>query len=410
MPTSNSRISLQLAHIKLKGFKSIEDLETTLQPGLNILIGKNGAGKSNFFQCVNMVSASIFSLTGVSLKSAEFLFSAEDGVAYRYEITKINQRNFEDETLMPGYRQLVENNVKVVFDSSVDEVTFFTLNGKKYLPPQNIGILFQRLKLVYRRTNYIGFGYPEKLLGLTEPISMQIPFDFEEFWNTSIGIPLLNDAVMELESGLHVEHDLLTPDSENDFEEDWADLLEGMTAEKFMKLSTLDAQTIENLRKFSPIQDVKFNKNITFYRLDRELVIDNIRLDFFVNDNWLPWSQLSDGTKRLFIIITEISLSYKRLILLEEPELGIHPHQFNLLMQFLKEQSYDHQIIISTHSPKALDILDEDELDRILIATYEKGSGTKIKHLNDNQKKKAIRYVNEVGYLSDYWLMSDLDS
>ena len=37
----------RLQHIKLKGFRSIRELDLELSP-LNILIGANGAGKSNF--------------------------------------------------------------------------------------------------------------------------------------------------------------------------------------------------------------------------------------------------------------------------------------------------------------------------------------------------------------------------
>ena len=37
----------RLQHIKLKGFRSIRELDLPLSP-LNILIGPNGAGKSNF--------------------------------------------------------------------------------------------------------------------------------------------------------------------------------------------------------------------------------------------------------------------------------------------------------------------------------------------------------------------------
>ena len=68
------------------------------------------------------------------------------------------------------------------------------------------------------------------------------------------------------------------------------------------------------------------------------MLIENIQLDFKIDGRWLPWSQLSDGTKRLFYIIAEVS-NNEALILIEEPELGIHPHQFNLLMDFLKEQA-----------------------------------------------------------------------
>jgi predicted ATP-dependent endonuclease of OLD family len=49
MPTLNQEEPrLFLSNVHLKGFKSIEDTSIDFKKGLNILIGKNGSGKSNF--------------------------------------------------------------------------------------------------------------------------------------------------------------------------------------------------------------------------------------------------------------------------------------------------------------------------------------------------------------------------
>ena len=108
-------------------------------------------------------------------------------------------------------------------------------------------------------------------------------------------------------------------------------------------------------------------------------------------------------------MITEITNQESGFVLLEEPELGIHPHQFNLIMEFLKEESENKQILISTHSPQALNHLKEDELSHILISSYQSAKGTQIKHLSSAKIKKAKKYMNEVGFFSDYWMLSDLE-
>jgi predicted ATPase len=109
-------------------------------------------------------------------------------------------------------------------------------------------------------------------------------------------------------------------------------------------------------------------------------------------------------------MISEITDQDDGFVLLEEPELGIHPHQFHLIMNFLKEQSETKQIIISTHSPQSLDTLSKEELDNISIAYFDSKKGSKVKKLNTRQKNKAIKYMDEVGFLSDYWMLSDLES
>ena len=133
--------------------------------------------------------------------------------------------------------------------------------------------------------------------------------------------------------------------------------------------------------------------------------------EFFVNNQWLLWSQLSDGTKRIFYLISEITSINKGTILIEEPELGTHPDQLHQLMTFLKEQSKTKQILVTTHSPQVLNILNDDELDRIIITKYDTEQGTKMFHLSEEKIKKAQSYMEEEGlWLSDYWVHSDLET
>lgn len=131
-------------------------------------------------------------------------------------------------------------------------------------------------------------------------------------------------------------------------------------------------------------------------------------MEFLIDGSWMQWSYLSDGTKRSFYLITKVAFAKNELVLIKEPELGLHPFQLQKIMTFLKEQSATKQIILSTHSPQVLNILEPDELDQILIASISKGR-TSFHRLDDAQKEKAKLYMTEVGELSDYWLHSDLE-
>ena len=141
--------------------------------------------------------------------------------------------------------------------------------------------------------------------------------------------------------------------------------------------------------------------------IKNKILVDNLLIDFKVNDAWIPWSYLSDGTKRLFYLITQCLSLKEGLLLIEEPELGIHPHQLYSLMDFIKEQSRDKQIIISTHAPIVLEVLPPDELNRITVAKLSK-EGTQFYKLDDEQIETAQKYMKEVGHLSYYWSHSDL--
>ncbi|MDB5133720.1 MAG: family ATPase, partial [Mucilaginibacter sp.] len=172
---------------------------------------------------------------------------------------------------------------------------------------------------------------------------------------------------------------------------------------------------------YSPIKEIRLNPdfNLLTDELNQKQTISNFYLEFLIDNNWLTFNLLSDGTKRLFYIISEIS-NYElstvsvesrnlEVVLLEEPELGIHPHQLHQLMQFIKEQSREKQIIITTHSPQVLDILEADELDRVIICHYDSQKGTQLSHLSDKEIKKAKLYMQKEAFLSDYWRFSDLE-
>ena len=132
-------------------------------------------------------------------------------------------------------------------------------------------------------------------------------------------------------------------------------------------------------------------------------MVENIIIEFKINNSWVPWSYLSDGTKRLFYIITECISVEEDIVLIEEPELGIHPHQLFSLMNFIKEQARTKQIIITTHSPMVLDILPPDELNKIAIVSLA-GNKSVFNKLSSEQMETAKQYMAEVGDLSYYWL------
>lgn len=410
MSENKSRPSLYVDHLHLKGFKSIEDLEVKINPGLNILIGKNGAGKSNFLEFLETVLASLRIMKDhLPFKSAVLKLNDGNDNNFEIDIAKPSKRPIHDDNELWDYyesyhQRLIINN-QLVFDNSNEETINhpFVFNKKTIKIGRSLHNAFPKMGYYFRISpSYIRFDLPKKLSGIETPTVIQIPLaDDDSFWNFE---PLLPNFLWEV--FLDTEDSILTHfDEVNVTLSAWDNIDAPLLLDKLI----LPEYIIDNLIRFTPIKGLKFNENITLFKDDKFINIENIKLEFLINERWTPWSQLSDGTKRLFFIITEITSYEKGLVLIEEPELGIHPHQFDLLMQFIKEQSLQKQIILSTHSPKALDHLEEDELDKILIAVYDREKGTQLHHLNPEQIHKAKTYMNEVGYLSDYWLLSDLE-
>ena len=73
----------------------------------------------------------------------------------------------------------------------------------------------------------------------------------------------------------------------------------------------------------------------------------------------------SDGSLRFFALVTLLNLPDEMLpdvILLDEPELGLHPAAFTLVADMIKSLATDRQVIVATQSPLLVDAFGLDEI------------------------------------------------
>jgi len=406
--TEEKRLLLKSAH--LKGFKSIEDLTVEFRPGLNILIGKNGSGKSNLLEFLNISIDTIYSKVAPNFKFAELVISSTDNVNFSYRVEKKvakmqPENDFFGDHLYSQRLKLDNNIVYDDLDENINNGTF-DFRGRTFRTGRNLYSVFTKLGYGFFIPLHIQYSLPSKLSGVTDPGSIVMPIDTLMEWDINLANGFLYHSALIFNEALSERFFEMTDDDEDDIA--LKKVIDSLTVKSILDGIVLNQDIIDNLTLFSPIKDLRVSDNINLLKDEKNVSVNNLFLEFLVNEQWLPWSHLSDGTKRIFYIISEITNKRNGVILIEEPELGIHPSQFHLLMQFLKQESEYKQIIISTHSPKALDILQPDELDRIMIASYDKERGTQISRMDDQKIDKAQNYMKEL-FLSDFWLMSDLE-
>lgn len=94
---------------------------------------------------------------------------------------------------------------------------------------------------------------------------------------------------------------------------------------------------------------------------------DRIQLEWMERGQDEPFtaSALSDGTLR-FICLATVLLQPEEFIpaaiLIDEPELGLHPFAINVLAGLMKSASQQHQLIVSTQSVELVNEFDADDL------------------------------------------------
>ena len=182
------------------------------------------------------------------------------------------------------------------------------------------------------------------------------------------------------------------------------------------------------LAAHSAIENIRLESYFQVYEntATQETIVKGLVLSYCIDGNWLPLSALSDGTKRLLYLITQLTAAAakpgqtplapftlfepSKIIFLEEPELGIHPSQLHKLLSLIREVSREHLVIMTTHSPQVLDMLSEKELDRITICALDPKKGTQFHKLSAAKKRQARAYMREELHLSNFWRYSYLEN
>ncbi len=386
----NENKQAYISHVHLKGYKSIRDMEVDLLPGLNIIIGPNGSGKTNFLEFLDWILNRNHSAMEADMVEALIEYRHKKdlnkylikGYFGYYEGSDNSEQIFiVDEQIFLNQKEIFSTkNAKI---SNLDYIRFqrqtsntFGMNRLTFANPIDL-FMQQPLKLSLRKYKELQRYMPLRV--------GSIPNYFNKFLYSLIDINVLNKPF----SIDFIQNSIFLREKASEF--------------------------ITCLSEYTPVKDVQILQKsaVLSQNANESISIENVFIQFKVNEQFLFWNQLSDGTKRLFYIICTVFFSTHSsnnyAIGVEEPELGIHPDQLYLLMDFLKEQSKEKQIIITTHSPEVMNILGKDELDRIIVTRYDAEKGTQMHKLSPHHIRKGQIYMKEVGHLSDFWVHSNLE-
>ena len=296
-----------LDNITIKGFKSIRAVERLKLNPINVLIGANGSGKSNFLEVFELIRDVVHG------RLRQFVVRA--GGAER--------------VLHFGSRTTEEMGVAVVFD-----------NGDSYGLTMEPTFSGDRLALVHQSCS----KWPSSLPGLD---SDDIPALIRDFMDVDPWVCYhFHDAgpasPMKKTADLH-DNRFLRPDGSN---------LAAFLYLLEQKYPASYRQIKRTVQMVAPFFD-------EFALSPQALNEDKILLEWRHkgSDAYFSAMSLSDGTLR-FIALTTLLLQPESLrpsvILLDEPELGLHPYAITLLAAMVKSASVACQVIMATQSPTLL--------------------------------------------------------
>ncbi len=361
--------SAELDYITIKGFKSIASIEKLRLRPINVLIGPNGSGKSNFIGVFSFLRAI---REGKLQDSVATMGGADDILHFGSKVTKKIEFHISFEGEVNQYSiSLLPTEADTLFPS--DELVHFW-DKDHYPKPYDT-----RLS---RQGDEAGISAPASR-GICAWVRRHLAsWRLYHFHDTSPGSPMKKTADVE-------DNHFLRPDGSN-----LAAFLYYLRAKHEASYSLIR----RTVQRVTPFFD-------DFLLEPSKLNPTKIRLGWrhTSSDRYFDASSLSDGTLRLIALAT-LFLQPRHycpsVILVDEPELGLHPYAITMLASLVKTISAKTQVILSTQSPL---LLDQFEPEDVLVADRVEGS-TQLKRL---ESQSLASWLEEYS-LGQLWEKNEL--
>ena len=341
-----------LDQISIKGFRSIASLERLDLRPINILIGANGSGKSNFIEAFSFLRAI---LDGRLQDYVTAAGGAERLLHFGSKTTSAISFHLSFSAGVNGYKLSLSPTGDDGLFPSEEIVSFW--NKSKYATP-----LEKPLPPRQRRLE-AGVSDPE-LTRVAERVRDRLgSWRLYHLHDTSSSSSMRKTAKVD-------DNKFLRPDGSN-----LAAFL------YFLRERHQDSYGIiqRTIQLVAPFFD-DFNLN------PLRLKPDDIKLEWKHknSDLYFDASSMSDGTLR-FIALATLFLQPERYrptaILVDEPELGLHPYAINMLASLIRQASAKTQVVVSTQSSLLLDYFEPED---VLVANRD-GGATQITRLDGAQ-------------------------
>ena len=328
----------ELDHITIRGFRSIASIDELKLGDINVLIGPNGSGKSNFI--------GVFA----------FLHAIREGQLQDY----VARAGGANRLLHFGVRNTKQIHLDVSFRDGVNRYTV-------QLEPTDLDALIPTTESVFFWNKNYPKPYDDSLerIGNEAGISGSNPgiSDHVRHHLDSWRLYHFHDTstTSEMKKAANVnDNRFLRPDGSN---------LSAVLYYLSVKHPDSYRLIVDTVRQAAPF--------LRDFQLEPQLLNpETIRLEWRHqgSDAYFDASSLSDGTLRFIGLATlflQPRIHRPSVILVDEPELGLHPYAITLLGSLVKHVAGETQVIVSTQSPL---LLDQFEPENVLVADRVNGA------------------------------------
>lgn len=356
----------KLREVTIKGYKSIAyDNPVTLKLGdVSILLGANGAGKSNIIGFFRMLS---------------YMMSKSFGRYVEMEGTSNSLLHYgaKKTPVMSGTLKFAANNSENTYQFSLSNAT-----------PDRLIITEERIKWHRNgeeepyesslETNFKESSLAESDNVIAKSIYKMLSFcKVYQFHDSSAEGPLRQSCPVETANYLQSHGNNLPS---------FLLFLRNNYQESYKRI-------VDYVRDVVPqFQD--------FYLEPANNFISLRWMDHSATDYRLNAYQFSDGSIRFIALATLLlqpAETMPNVIILDEPELGLHPYAITQLAEVIKDASIHAQVIVATQSK---DLVDHFDIDNVSVVEMdEKTQSTSVHQLNEEDYKLWLEHYT----VSELW-------
>lgn len=358
---------LEIEKITIKGFKSIHSLIDFYPRKINIFIGQNGAGKSNFIGFVKLLSnmlsgtGNLSAYAAVNGGASVLLFDGPEVTPQLHGYISL-----KTETGVNEYKFRLSHAASDTFVFTEEQFRYTAHHQNQIQNWYDLGAGHKEAALINSEATGRTQGTVKKLL--QQLITYQ-------FHNTTFNSPIRNNK-SDIENGWFLEED------GRNLSAVLFELNEHQT-ETYQKVISILQQIIPFFDDFVLLN--QYGK--TYLRWKEK----NSSVTFVA-------TQASDGMLRAMALVTLLCLPPERLppvIFLDEPELGLHPSAVKTICELIHGVSEYCQVFIATQDA---DMLNEFLPEDIVVVTRN-GRRSEFKQLSESDLSDWAGLYS----LSDLW-------
>lgn len=355
---------MRLLKVKLVNFRRFIDEEIVFSPGLNVFVGRNNSGKSTILEAIGLALnysgmggtelSKVFD-TGTCIGNLTLTLDQEEWsktiklVAHEFR----SRPELELALSPPTLEKLVEVPISDEWKASFSEGRRTTTSRIfSILNSEDLAQFDTNLRnLIHRAVSFLGGQNIAQLFASTTYLSTERRLQPPENW-----IPFAQ---------------LVTRGDAPEF-----------VRNRLLHLKKRGPKKFEELKsKILSVFDIE--------DIDVELNWDTGRIDFMIRDRGKGYdiNEMGGGTRSFIFLFSYLYFSGMDIVLIDEPDINMHPMLVGDLVEFFRFLSKDTQLILTSHNKALMDRLNDSEIFRV---EYFDDIGSKVRRLDSQSDRWSL--------------------